>query len=519
MTIQNKSDFPQKDGKCFLSSFEEIVLWINLGFKEQQDAIAAGLQKKIDLSKCDISINDEGAVIFGRYPFYFNQLAGIVDGIIKAEGKTIEVLYDIDFSNSILNGGFLSNIRFKGNVFFIGTTFEDNSVSLHSCVFEKWCRFNKASFPMTVRIEHCQFNSFLDFENAQFSNIVEICHSKFGGDIVLREIIFSTIDFDKNYFCIWNCDFSDKVRINNNIFDQPLSIRDSTFNGQVELKETTINSSLDINQCHINNVILFSSENKTHFIKIIRLWHCIVNGEIHFESINIEDCEIAFSTFPQIGRTRYNGCSISKELKLIESTIYGRVDITHSSISRIDMEGTIVPGYINQYETEVKQIAGRYTARILKDSLYRLNNVIDALHYKSEEMLLYQQELKRDISKRKFAHIWDYLLVGLNKLSNNSGLSWWRGFKFTIAVACLFFIVINYWGIVNTRFFEWGWRDWNSFGEVWKNYLNMFYLTDFRDKFEGTTLNAFGETLFFVSKIFVGYGIYQTISAFRKYGK
>ena len=32
-------------------------------------------------------------------------------------------------------------------------------------------------------------------------------------------------------------------------------------------------------------------------------------------------------------------------------------------------------------------------------------------------------------------------------------------------------------------------------------------------------LNAVGEALFFASKIFVSYGIYQTISAFRKYGK
>lgn len=48
---------------------------------------------------------------------------------------------------------------------------------------------------------------------------------------------------------------------------------------------------------------------------------------------------------------------------------------------------------------------------------------------------------------------------------------------------------------------------------------HMFYLTSFKDKFEGVKLNAWGETVFFLSKIFISYGIYQTIVAFRKFSK
>ena len=55
--------------------------------------------------------------------------------------------------------------------------------------------------------------------------------------------------------------------------------------------------------------------------------------------------------------------------------------------------------------------------------------------------------------------------------------------------------------------------------QIWKRFLNMFYLTSFKDKFEGIKLNAFGETIFFLSKIFISYGIYQTIVAFRKFSK
>jgi len=36
---------------------------------------------------------------------------------------------------------------------------------------------------------------------------------------------------------------------------------------------------------------------------------------------------------------------------------------------------------------------------------------------------------------------------------------------------------------------------------------------------ESANLTGYGEALLFFSKIFISYGIYQTISAFRKYGK
>lgn len=111
------------------------------------------------------------------------------------------------------------------------------------------------------------------------------------------------------------------------------------------------------------------------------------------------------------------------------------------------------------------------------------------------------------------------VLLWLNTVSNKNGQSWWRGFKFTIITAAIFFTLINYVGIASeNKFFIIDWK-FCGFGEVWQQYLNMFYLIDFKDKFNNIRLNALGDTLFFSSKIFVGYGIYQTISAFRKYGK
>ena len=111
----------------------------------------------------------------------------------------------------------------------------------------------------------------------------------------------------------------------------------------------------------------------------------------------------------------------------------------------------------------------------------------------------------------------------MNTISNKNGLSWLRGIIFTISCAIIFFWVINFFGIENDypRFFILDLKTFHfeGFGEIWKRFLNMFYLIDFKEKFQGTELNAIGETVFFASKIFISYGIYQTIVAFRKFSK
>ncbi len=98
-----------------------------------------------------------------------------------------------------------------------------------------------------------------------------------------------------------------------------------------------------------------------------------------------------------------------------------------------------------------------------------------------------------------------------------------KGYYFYDFVCYNFFWVINFLGIENNypRFFVLDLKTFHfeGIGEIWKRFLNMFYLIDFKEKFQGTELNAIGETVFFASKIFISYGIYQTIVAFRKFSK
>lgn len=112
----------------------------------------------------------------------------------------------------------------------------------------------------------------------------------------------------------------------------------------------------------------------------------------------------------------------------------------------------------------------------------------------------------------------EYTLLFLNRISNSFGINWSRGVIFTMITAFVFYCLINYWG-TDSQFFEIGWENWNSFGKVWKEYLNILNVFNFNNQKDGIILNAWGETFFFLSKIFIAFGVYQTIAAFRKYGK
>jgi hypothetical protein len=116
---------------------------------------------------------------------------------------------------------------------------------------------------------------------------------------------------------------------------------------------------------------------------------------------------------------------------------------------------------------------------------------------------------------------WEYVLLKLNGISNNHGLSWARGLRFTILVALAFYFF--YLSTLERLPFSWGWKGIESYlhaaGETTKYFFRFFVVThdfDFMEKY-GPTAGSFLVDL--LAKIFIGFGIYQTIQAFRKFGK
>lgn len=157
---------------------------------------------------------------------------------------------------------------------------------------------------------------------------------------------------------------------------------------------------------------------------------------------------------------------------------------------------------------------------IKKNQALEKNDKITALHYRELEMISYAREMRKAKSNLE-----DRILLFLNNISNSHGLSWKRGIFFTLFSWISFFTLYiwSLWGNqINTDctiIF--------NYKEYWFNAFNFLWLpsTDFNslslDQIKSLSLiNIFLVfTAFIFGKIMIGYGLYQTISAFRKHGK
>lgn len=115
----------------------------------------------------------------------------------------------------------------------------------------------------------------------------------------------------------------------------------------------------------------------------------------------------------------------------------------------------------------------------------------------------------------------DKIIFYLNKYSNNYGLDPLRGVLFTLGIAFFFFLlyVVN----LTENEFQWGWKGFYEWGYVLRVYLPYYcefiyaaHSSDFMCEFKP---NAYASIFDVMGRIFVGYGYYQTIRAFRKYAR
>lgn len=243
------------------------------------------------------------------------------------------------------------------------------------------------------------------------------------------------------------------------------------------------------------------------------------------------------------------------EIDFSYANILGAVTLQDSQFRTLNMQKSTIVGQFNKENVLIEEYSNRATLVRIKNEFNKKNDKVKALEYKAKEFEKYLVEidypLVKIISKfisnftkikaknidaivsiillpllllmsllpfHYFATTREYTLLFFNRISNSFGISWARGVIFTMITAFAFYLLINYCG-TDSQLFEFGWEGWKNFGGVWKGFLNILNIFNLNNQKIGMELNAFGETLFFLSKIFITFGVYQTIAAFRKYGK
>lgn len=203
------------------------------------------------------------------------------------------------------------------------------------------------------------------------------------------------------------------------------------------------------------------------------------------------------------------------------------IDFGEAEFSNIDLSGVEMKNdakLINYETATFLLVNNRITGLYLKQNALKMNDSVNVLKFKKMEMDAYRRYLISRLSTRdtsgialvqdKIDAIMDLTILYLNKWSNSYGNNFLRGILFTLTT----------W----VAFFSWFIMTRDGFGHtfIWTNgiylkeavnYLWLFSGIDEIIKEKALTLGSIFP--YFAGKIFMTYGIYQTIMAFRKYNK
>lgn len=418
---------------------------------------------------------------------------------------------------------------------------EVNSITVEEIIllhteFENKIRFDGTDLKIkTLFVEKNNFDNRLDFVLGSVYEMFHMRSSIFNGTVLfylsfhvkmfLIGHIFSKLSFTINYL--------------NNI--NSLSINSSTFDGEFHCHKPYNNEKVkgDLSvylDGLLKGKLIFSDISINSFdVAGTNL------GVITINNISIGDFSIvSFSNLnsfminnlsPNMGNSYFviDKSNVGK-IELLNTNLkkFDEVVIVNSNVSDIVLSNSVLPekiqiankdskiGYGPSEELELKEASFfRETYRQLRIALEKQGNQSLALSYKAKEFYFLRKELPFG---------WDKMLLYLNYISNNHGISWSRGVFFTLGTAFVFFTAYNLTLTESSKYFFWTLN--TSGKETWQASIIGFdgYI-DFLLSFpkvvvnEEPPLRSSSKVIILLARIFMGYGIYQTISAFRKYGK
>ena len=339
-----------------------------------------------------------------------------------------------------------------------------------------------------------------DFEG---NNVVD-----FSRELLIEKLWLHSCTFDKdvtvslskiNYITLSNNNFKQIFSFNNYLVRDKLKEADTvmisnngTNRGTIIIERTYLDLSLGgINFGDI-------------FIKDSVIWSLYLMDFDNKGSISLKEVD-ACQHF-----TIHN--SNSGELNLVNTDInkFKEIVIANSNIE--GLETTSYPNNVLSYSPDSKIGYGLLDKSKNRANLKSVYNQLKQIAKRKGDIhtaYKYQSlEYKQLLFSKQFG--FDSLLLFLNWISNSNGKSWSRGIVFTLAMAFFFF-----WSYITVLGCSLNTSEW------WKDYV--LFISSFPklslDKYEYANSEWSVSLIIWLARIFISYGIYQTVAAFRKYGK
>lgn len=337
---------------------------------------------------------------------------------------------------------------------------------------------------------------------------------------------------------------ANNVHIDGLLNEQSLQIVKSNIASLFVDPNSYIGDSFSFVDCRVSNAMIlpFSAFNKIDIQKSrIALLH--INGPIKKDSrmflqeLILEDALIFSDVFnegllslkeviiPSSGALEIRSSNLGKTDFILCDFQNASLSFENSRLTDIFVAETEFPDKVFSKGAPSPQQAQLAFGQI-STAFQKQGDTVRTIEYQAREIREHYRQLKwssdhKKWYKRKFS--FTKLSLWLNKWSNDFGRSWQRGFLFSVICGFFFFafLLLSAKEYDYDLHFPFDYRIWISFLRF-MNPLRFFELeTIFTIGSDDPFLKLSGWSYFwdFLGRVFVAYGVYQTIQAFRRYGK
>ena len=453
--------------------------------------------------------------------------------------------------------------KFQSETYFNGNNYiELNFSEVEFGVKDKdvTISFSNAKFYESIRFHHCDFYSSINFENTTFEKLVD-----FHGAIFFEaqpfhftdfseEAIFANVKFKREVqFLYCKIKPDSYIRFESSIFERGLEISRSNFRRNINFWDITIDKEgeqeifRNLNNQHYKDIKYIDDFGKYPTKEVpmvyrqIRETYRIIKDDFYAQNNRIEGLkfyEKEMSVYLEEKRLS----KIKKEEKH-ESNCYKKFkgDKIFYSLIIIMVITIILWGcykyfifYIILIISFVLVLVERWyknkeklkTKNPLKQNNYFsfifliigiifylicIREVMNTIHYMgiSYIFLFFSAAFLYFYQER------DRIILWFNKNSNSFGTDWVAGVNFTLLIALISTMIIL--SMTPHIVFSFDIEGIENFIRTLVQILNITESADI--KILNKEPNTWQYILMFFSRIFIGYGYYQTIQAFRKFGK
>ena len=363
----------------------------------------------------------------------------------------------------------------------------------------------------------------------EFNLKAKINHSGF------QNVLFKNTDFEIklkldqhiNIIDFSHCTFKEDVLVST-IVENDATFNDCIFEREIDLYRTTFKGKTRFHNCTFNKTNFFN----TRFEELADFWGSIFNEVVIFYKTDfIKTTVFSTATFKENVLFTYTliekllifrGTYFEKGLDLSLAIITGDLGLFDLTLKDYESKNNLTE---LEYETLVSKIGiiptknKRETFRILKKHHLDQKNPFEYQNFALQESVVHRKEVfdKLKIKDNWFNSLYDYILLTLNRFSNKHVTSYWRGIIFTAIVGVIFF----YLSLVSTKSYSISFNPRNWSCESLQLSIKYLFIS-LSPVHKHTYMDELNpETMFYVAdfagRLFVSYGIYQTIQAFRKF--